>query len=83
MSQVPSGAVPGAASTDMTSDAAINARIDRLPGWSLSKVAFLILGFAYFIDIYDTGVIGYSLPVLTENFALSSNCRALPGAQPR
>lgn len=61
-----------APAVDPASAARINVRIDRLPRWSLPRPAIGILGFAYFVDIYDSGIIGYTLPVLTEQFTLSS-----------
>lgn len=51
--------------------ATINGRVDRLPTWCLPKAAFAILGIAYFIDIYDVSIVGYSLPALTSEFHLS------------
>ncbi|AIJ25770.1 MFS transporter [Amycolatopsis methanolica] len=57
---------------DLRGSAVINARIDRLPGWGLPKAAFAILGIAYFVDIYDVSIVGYSLPVLKEHFHLTA-----------
>ncbi|WP_425826370.1 MFS transporter [Streptomyces fractus] len=57
----------GSAAADL-----VNARIDRLPRWGLSRVAFVILGLAYFIDIYDITIIGYTLTAMTKHFGLST-----------
>ncbi|GAA2892724.1 MFS transporter [Streptomyces mexicanus] len=50
----------------------VNARIDRLPRWGLARVAFVILGLAYFIDIYDVTIVGYTLTAMTGHFHLST-----------
>lgn len=50
----------------------VNARIDRLPRWGLARFAFVILGLAYFIDIYDVTIVGYTLKAMTGHFQLST-----------
>lgn len=62
---------------DLAATTAINGRIDRLPMWGPPKAAFAILGIAYFIDIYDVSVVGYSLPVLTGGFHLGGAATAI------
>jgi putative MFS transporter len=57
----------------VSTSAKINARIDRLPAWGLPKAAFAILGIAYFVDLYDVSIVGYSLPVLEEHFHLTAS----------
>ncbi|MGX1668028.1 MFS transporter [Streptomyces sp. NPDC055400] len=65
----PPGSPPGPAPS--TADT-IAARIERLPRWGLPRLAFVILGLAYFIDIYDVSIVGYTLTPMTEHFHLST-----------
>jgi putative MFS transporter len=56
----------------------INARIDRLPNWSIPITAKLIFISAYFLAFYDIISIGVALPAITEAFDLSTAHQALP-----
>ncbi len=48
-------------------------RMDRLPGWPLSRFALVVLGLAYFFVFYDITDIGFGLPAIVKQFHLSSN----------
>lgn len=67
-----------------TSDAArhevavLNARLDRLPSFGLSRVLFVVVGAAYFFTFYDITAIGVTLPILGEQFNISGADLALP-----
>ncbi len=52
---------------------ALLARMDRLPGWPLSRVALVVLGLAYFFVFFDITDIGFGLPAIVKQFHLSSN----------
>src|SRR5471030_2159501 len=39
-------------------------RMDRLPGWPLSRFALVVLGLAYFFVFYDITDIGFGLPAI-------------------
>jgi putative MFS transporter len=58
--------------------AELNARIDRLPTWGLSKMVFVVVGFAYFFAFYDISAIAFTLPELSKLFHLSGNQIAYP-----
>lgn len=58
--------------------ARLNARIDRLPNWSLTPAAKWIFVAAYFFAFYDIISIGAVLPNVTEAFHLSGSQEALP-----
>lgn len=58
--------------------AAINARIDRLPGWSLPPAAKWVFVAAYFFAFYDIISIGAVLPNITDAFTLSGSQQVLP-----
>jgi putative MFS transporter len=48
-------------------------RMDRLPGWPLSRFALVVLGLAYFFVFYDITDIGFGLPAIVKQFHLSDN----------
>jgi putative MFS transporter len=48
-------------------------RMDRLPGWPLSRFALVVLGLAYFFVFYDITDIGFGLPAIVKQFHLSTN----------
>ena len=52
---------------------ALLGRMDRLPGWPLSRFALVVLGLAYFFVFYDITDIGFGLPAIVTQFHLSSN----------
>ena len=58
--------------------AELNARIDRLPTWGLSKMVFVVVGLAYFFAFYDISAIAFTLPELSTLFHLSGNQIAYP-----
>jgi putative MFS transporter len=58
--------------------ASLNARLDRLPAFGLSRLVFVIVGAAYFFTFYDITAIGVTLPVLEQQFGLSGTELALP-----
>lgn len=58
--------------------AIINARLDRLPSFGLSRVLFVVVGAAYFFTFYDITAIGVTLPILGEQFKISGADLALP-----
>ncbi len=58
--------------------ASLNARLDRLPAFGLSRLVFVIVGAAYFFTFYDITAIGVTLPVLEQQFGLTGTELALP-----
>src|SRR3954447_12391887 len=58
--------------------ALLNARLDRLPAFGLSRWVFVVVGAAYFFTFYDITAIGVTLPVLEQQFGLSGTELALP-----
>jgi MFS transporter, putative metabolite:H+ symporter len=48
-------------------------RMDRLPGWPLSRFALVVLGLAYFFVFYDITDIGFGMPAIVKQFHLSEN----------
>jgi MFS transporter, putative metabolite:H+ symporter len=52
---------------------ALLSRMDRLPGWPLSRFALVVLGLAYFFVFFDITDIGFGLPAIVTQFHLSSN----------
>lgn len=60
--------------------ASINARIDRLPVWGLSRAVLLIVGFSYFFAFYDITAFGFSLPTLISAGIVSESASAIPGS---
>jgi putative MFS transporter len=58
--------------------ASLNARLDRLPAFGLSRWVFVVVGAAYFFTFYDITAIGVTLPVLEQQFGLSGTELALP-----
>lgn len=71
---------PGGAETRATDTeiAGLNARIDRLPAWGLSRAVFAVVGLSYFFAFYDISTVSYTLPVITRQFGLSGYALALP-----
>jgi MFS family permease len=51
---------------------AILARQDRIPVWSLPGVYLVIIGIGYFFTFFDIADIGYAMPAISKQFALSS-----------
>ncbi|MDQ0189362.1 MFS transporter [Alicyclobacillus cycloheptanicus] len=58
--------------------ASLNARIDRLPVWGLSKMVFIVVGLSYFFAFYDISAISFTLPILTKMFHLTTAQTAYP-----
>lgn len=56
---------------DNARDSLLNARLDRLPVWGLSRVVFAVFGLLFFFVYYDIAVIGAALPVLEETLDLT------------
>lgn len=50
----------------------IIARLNRLPLWPYSYWALFSLGASYFFSILDTNMLGYVLPVIEKQFAISA-----------
>jgi MFS family permease len=50
----------------------ILARQDRIPGWSLPGMYLVIIGIGYFFTFFDIADIGYAMPAISKQFALSS-----------
>ena len=50
----------------------ILARQDRIPVWSLPGVFLLIIGVGYFFTFFDIADIGYAMPAISKQFALSN-----------
>jgi putative MFS transporter len=48
-------------------------RMDRLPGWPLPRFDLFVLGLAYFFVFYDITDIGFGMPRIAEQFALTTN----------
>jgi hypothetical protein len=48
-------------------------RMDRLPGWPLPRFDLFVLGLAYFFVFYDITDIGFGLPAIVKQFALTTN----------
>jgi putative MFS transporter len=66
------------AATDLDHIADINARIDRLPAWGLSRWVFFAIGIAYFSMYFDIAVIGVALPSLLPSLHLPESASAPP-----
>jgi len=60
----PGGAAGGRALLD---------RMDRLPGWPLPPFDLAVLGLAYFFVFYDITDIGFGMPAIAKQFALTTN----------
>jgi len=58
--------------------AALNARLDRLPGWGLHPAVYAVLGMCYLLAFYDIAVIGVVLPRLADDMHLTGSQEALP-----
>ncbi|MDA8344744.1 MAG: MFS transporter [Thermaerobacter sp.] len=56
----------------------LNARIDRLPSWSLSYGVLVLVGVAYFFAFYDILTISFTLPTLTKFFHMQGYQIAYP-----
>jgi putative MFS transporter len=48
-------------------------RMDRLPGWPLPRFDLFVLGLAYFFVFYDITDIGFGMPRIAQQFALTTN----------
>ena len=48
-------------------------RLDRLPGWPLPRFDLFVLGLAYFFVFYDITDIGFGMPRIAQQFALTTN----------
>lgn len=53
--------------------AAVLARQDRIPVWSLPAFYLVIIGVGYFFTFFDIADIGYGMPAISKQFHLSSN----------
>jgi MFS family permease len=63
-----------AETTRGTADAAaVLARQDRIPVWSLPRRYLVIIGAGYFFTFFDIADIGYGLPAIAKEFNLSSS----------
>ena len=61
--------------TDQTSAAeagAILARLDRIPVWPYPRSVLWIVGFGFFFAFFDIVTIGFAVPVVAKQFAISS-----------
>ncbi|WP_405904101.1 MFS transporter [Streptomyces sp. NBC_00656] len=58
--------------------ALVNARIDRLPSWGLSRVVLVLFGLCYMASYFDIAVFGVTLPTMSEDLGLSGTQLALP-----
>lgn len=58
--------------------ALLNARIDRLPSWGLTRAVFFILGLGFFFVFYDVTSFGFALPTVAKVLNISSAEEALP-----
>jgi putative MFS transporter len=56
----------------------LNARIDRLPGWSLPWYVFGLVAVSYFFAFYDIQAIGFTLPTLIPIFRMTGYLASLP-----
>ncbi len=52
--------------------AAVLARQDRIPVWSLPAIYLVIIGIGYFFTFFDIADIGYGMPAISKQFHLSS-----------
>ena len=50
----------------------ILARQDRIPGWALPGVYLVIIGVGYFFTFFDIADIGFAMPAVSKQFALSA-----------
>jgi MFS transporter, putative metabolite:H+ symporter len=48
-------------------------RMDLLPGWPLPRFDLFVLGLAYFFVFYDITDIGFGMPRIAQQFALTAN----------
>jgi len=53
--------------------AAVLARLDRIPIWSLPNSYLVIIGIGYFFTFYDIADIGYGMPAISKQFHLSGS----------
>jgi MFS family permease len=53
--------------------AAVLARQDRIPIWSLPASYLVIIGIGYFFTFYDIADIGYGMPAISKQFHLSGS----------
>ncbi len=52
---------------------AILARLDRIPVWTLPRSYLAIIGVGYFFTFFDIADIGYAMPAIATEFALSGS----------
>lgn len=64
---------------DQRSDAAarLGARVDRLPGWGLSRAALVLLGISSAFSFYDITSMGVVLPAVAEEFGTTKTGLAI------
>lgn len=65
------------ADIDATRGAAILTRLDRLPVWPYGTKILLLIGAGYFFAYFDIVTIGLALPVITEQFGISSSLASM------
>jgi putative MFS transporter len=53
--------------------AAVLARLDRIPVWSLPGSYLVVIGIGYFFTFYDIADIGYGMPAISKQFHLSGS----------
>lgn len=57
--------------------AALIARLDRIPVWPYGNRLLVVIGAGYFFAYFDVVTIGLALPVITDQFGVSSKVAAL------
>lgn len=57
--------------------AALIARLDRIPVWPYGNRLLIVIGAGYFFAYFDVVTIGLALPVITDQFGVSSKVAAL------
>lgn len=62
----------------LVGSAAINARIDRLPRWGLSRWVLVALGAAYFFAYFDITTMSVNLPSVETDLNVSLTATSLP-----
>jgi putative MFS transporter len=70
--------VTPAAGVPASGVAALNARIDRLPAWGLSPIAFGVVGLCYFFAFYDITAISSTLPVVARDLHIPETALGAP-----
>ena len=69
---LPNAATPPAPGPRMTA-AAVLARQDRIPAWTLPRWYLVIIGIGYFFTFFDIADIGYAMPAIAHEFKLSGS----------